>query len=582
MPETYDNPTFEIGLVLSGTVSAGPYTAGVIDYLIEALDAWYKAKSEKAPGSVKTVPSHDVKLRVIAGNSGGAMTTSIIPGVLFGEFKHFKGDRKPNGDFVVPADRENRLYYSWVSQIDITKLLAREDKETKELASLLDCTEIDHITKKIIDVQPKAEPRQYLCDFVDIYLTFTNIEGVPYKIGFEGGEHTMVNHADYQHFILSKADPRIDLGGNPNLLEDDPTWLDAKTVGTNSTPGWSEFRRAAVSSGSFPVVLKGQFFAERTKLSYDDRRWNIPLPKVDHNGVCYELAKIPPSWPAEPASITFSAVDGGMANNDPLEYGRLGLTREPDGHSPRKPKEAKKAVIMIAPLNQSNTQPKEETKPKKRALMIDVIQSIIPVFLDQSRFKYGELKLALSQDVRSRFLIAPSDVSDTEPKVQYKNAIYGSMLSAFGGFLWEGYRQHDYLLGRRNCQWFLQQHFVLPLANPIMTAGYADIENPGNFQNAHGEYQIIPRMQSIPRIPAPDRVTCVAKKIRTKIGQPVRQRIDFILDRLPESFKEAPAVLKILASVADNFIVQPFLAGALTKAVLDKIEEAVNKSEEPL
>lgn len=40
---------FEVGLVLSGTVSAGPYTAGVIDYLIEALDAWYEAK--RAGGS---------------------------------------------------------------------------------------------------------------------------------------------------------------------------------------------------------------------------------------------------------------------------------------------------------------------------------------------------------------------------------------------------------------------------------------------------------------------------------------------------------------------------------------------------
>lgn len=577
-----DNPTFEIGLVLSGTVSAGPYTAGVIDYLIEALDAWYKEKTEQEPGSPKTVPSHDVKIRVIAGNSGGAMTTSIIPGALFGQFKHFTGEKKPNGDYVVPGDRENRLYYSWVNQIDITKLLGEEDKESKELASLLDCTEIDRITTKIIDVQPKTEPRHYLCDFVDIYLTFTNIEGVPYKIGFEGGEHTMINHADYQHFILSKADPRVDLGGNPNLLEDDPTWLDAKTVGTNSTRGWQEFRRAAVSSGSFPVVLKSQFFGERTKLSYDERRWNIPLPKAAHEGICYHLAKIAPSWPGEPATVAFSAVDGGMANNDPLEYGRLGLTREPDGHSPRKPKEAKKAVIMIAPLNQSNTPTTEVPKPKKRALMIDVIQSIIPVFLDQSRFKYGELKLALSQDVRSRFLIAPSDVSSTVPKIQYKTAIYGSMLSAFGGFLLEEYRQHDYLLGRRNCQWFLQQHFVLPLANPIMTAGYASVESPADFQNQHGEYQIIPRIKSIPAIPAPDRVTGVARKTRRKIEQPVKDRINFILNRLPESIKEAPAVLKILASIADNPVVQFFLVGALTKAVLEKVEKAVNESEKPL
>ncbi len=582
MPAMPENPTFEIGLVLSGTVSAGPYTAGVIDYLIEALDAWYLEKSRQEPNKPKMVPSHDVKIRVIAGNSGGAMTTSIIPGALFGEFVHFKGTRKPNGELIVPGDRENRLYYSWVSQIDIKKLLGTDDKETKALASLLDCTEIDRITTKIIDVEPKAQPRQYLCDFVDIYLTFTNIEGVPYRIGFEGGEHTMINHADYQHFILSKADPRAEIGENPNLLEDDPAWLDAKTVGTNSTRGWQEFRRAAVSSGSFPVVLKSRYFGEHTKASYKDRRWNVPLANADHDGVCYELTKIPPAWPAEPTTIAFSAVDGGMANNDPLEYGRLGLTRVPEGHSPRDPKEANKAVIMIAPLNQSNTPPKDEPKPKKRALMVDVIQAIIPTFLDQSRFKYGELKLALQQHVRSRFLIAPSDVSEAEPKIQYKNAIYGSMLSAFGGFLLEEYRQHDYLLGRRNCQWFLQQHFVLPMANPIIAAGYANVENANIYQNDHAEYQIIPRLQSIPEAQVPRRVTGVAKKIRKKIEQPVKDRINFILDRLPESIKEAPAVLKILASIANNFLIQPFLADALCKAILDKVDEAVNTSEEPI
>jgi hypothetical protein len=32
--------TFEIGLVLAGAVSAGAYTAGVLDFLYEALDYW--------------------------------------------------------------------------------------------------------------------------------------------------------------------------------------------------------------------------------------------------------------------------------------------------------------------------------------------------------------------------------------------------------------------------------------------------------------------------------------------------------------------------------------------------------------
>ena len=37
---------FKIGLCMAGAVSAGAYTAGVMDYLIEALDEWEKQKKE--------------------------------------------------------------------------------------------------------------------------------------------------------------------------------------------------------------------------------------------------------------------------------------------------------------------------------------------------------------------------------------------------------------------------------------------------------------------------------------------------------------------------------------------------------
>ena len=38
---------------------------------------------------------------------------------------------------------------------------------------------------------------------------------------------------------------------------------------------------------------------------------------------------------------------------------------------------------------------------------------------------------------------------------------------AFGGFLDRSLRRHDYQLGRRNCQRFLQRHFVLPMDSEL-------------------------------------------------------------------------------------------------------------------
>eukprot|EP01042_Synura_sphagnicola_P011580 gene11580-14784_t len=46
-PEDYifrNLPTFEIGLVLAGAISAGAYIGGVLDYLFEALDVFEAAK----------------------------------------------------------------------------------------------------------------------------------------------------------------------------------------------------------------------------------------------------------------------------------------------------------------------------------------------------------------------------------------------------------------------------------------------------------------------------------------------------------------------------------------------------------
>src|SRR5271154_2388650 len=76
--------TFEIALVLGGTVSAGTYTAGVIDFLIEALDQWLLARpaEDKSSPPVRKVPRHRVILRVITGASGGGIIAALAARAL--------------------------------------------------------------------------------------------------------------------------------------------------------------------------------------------------------------------------------------------------------------------------------------------------------------------------------------------------------------------------------------------------------------------------------------------------------------------------------------------------------------------
>lgn len=65
---------FELGLVLAGAASAGTYTAGVVDFLIEALQAWQEAKATGDP----SVPDHEVCIRAAAGTSAGGIVASLL------------------------------------------------------------------------------------------------------------------------------------------------------------------------------------------------------------------------------------------------------------------------------------------------------------------------------------------------------------------------------------------------------------------------------------------------------------------------------------------------------------------------
>src|SRR5690349_22482682 len=83
-PEVTPDPpprTFEIGLVLGGTVSAGAYTAGALDFLLEALEAWYAS-----------TPPHKVIVKTVAGTSGGAVCSAILGLLSSRKVPHMKGD----------------------------------------------------------------------------------------------------------------------------------------------------------------------------------------------------------------------------------------------------------------------------------------------------------------------------------------------------------------------------------------------------------------------------------------------------------------------------------------------------------
>lgn len=96
---------FEIDLCMAGAVSAGAYTAGVMDYLIEALSEWEKLKVNS------NIPQHEVCISVMGGASAGGMTALLAASTINNPIDPVQ---LPEAGKLMDEHPENKLYNGWV------------------------------------------------------------------------------------------------------------------------------------------------------------------------------------------------------------------------------------------------------------------------------------------------------------------------------------------------------------------------------------------------------------------------------------------------------------------------------------
>jgi hypothetical protein len=452
-----DRPTFEIGLTMAGAVSAGAYTAGVIDFLFEALDAIEDVRAGRSTAYLdaglpkqKPIadPPHDVQIRTMSGTSAGSMATAIVATIL--------GTRVPPVTSKRAATHseptQNPLYDAWVEDIHYDKLLSTSDIVNKQpVLSLLNSAPLNGIVKTTLGYAKRKDYlRPYVSDSVSIYFCVSNLRGVRYSLQLNVGrgvpsEHQMSMHADWLRFQWSKT-----------------ASADASLAPGSLTKEWERLGQAALASGAFPVGLSAQTLS-RDFDDYVNRKWF----DVSTNKFC-EFPPLDKRSEFPNGKYAFVNADGGVFNNEPLELCRLELAGA-DGRNPREPDKARRAVILIDPFPNLFKLEKSYDLEVHRALL-PVIQSLFAAMISQARFKVDELALADNPNVASRYAIMPVRYDANDQAATH--AIACGSLGGFGGFLSKTFRHHDFMLGRRNCQKFLADHFALPFDRA------KDIKNP--------------------------------------------------------------------------------------------------------
>lgn len=430
----------KIGIGMAGAVSAGAYTAGVIDYLMETLERWQLLKDhirfKKELGIEldqfdKAVPLHDVEIEVLSGASAGGMTASILSYALIDK-SHFNKRSKDNGlitkSYGIPVDTnvKSKLYKSWVDMADeedkstLDKLLDSEDVVCiSEMKSLLNCKPIEEIAKNAC---PKSFPEKlyfpkYISPELTVYVTVTNLQGIPIDISFSNSSESKNKYLMHSQIIGFK------FGKSSNV---------AYPCIQINKDNYQKIIDFAIATGAYPFGLKPHKLELENNLMLDYAK----TLKEKHN---FEVSK----EEFQKENYTFYAVDGGILNNE--SYGVNAKHLE----LCNKDKDLN-FMLYIDPFpsvtNVTQTEKKNETFPK----LLSLVFKVFNVARNQSMLKQDDLSSLLEMN-ENRFMIYPR-----------KNRIYFlacGLLGGFSGFLSKRFRQHDYQLGRKNCQAFLRYYF---------------------------------------------------------------------------------------------------------------------------
>lgn len=429
---------------MAGAVSAGAFTAGVMDYLLETLELWEKAKVKNRnlgiahPDYDHSIPMHEVEIDVISGASAGGISGSLT--LLNVMDDTFEAANKDN-----PLGKNNRFYQSWVEMGDdassdtFAKMLANDDiKKNEKPQSLLNSAAIDKIANNALTIKKLRDYPSYISDSLDLILTTTNLRGLNYRIDFGGNEESgsvITTHAGFFRYKLSNSLYPQGIPGGDELYY---------VLDLNSSKDMGYLKDATLSTAAFPIGLKSrevaisQKYVERyPKYIFGTRKGIHPIIT---DGPVYK----------------FNSIDGGLINNEPFAIA-LKVLREKNLSEVLLDRYA---VIMIDPFPNKDNEIEDKNPGRD---IISVAKGMFKALRNQVMFNQDGILEALDQSNRTKYLIEPvRKVKTANGIIRSENDLASAPFSGFAGFLDKSFREHDFQLGRLNCQSFLRYYFGVP------------------------------------------------------------------------------------------------------------------------
>jgi hypothetical protein len=346
--------TFHLAITMAGAISAGAYTAGVLDFLLEALDEWADMKQEageffdkyripkrqswsdfkKSPKfkeleqagrnledfekkliRYNSVPDHEIQIEIISGASAGGMTAAIASLVMQLKDKHhvkFLPDATDADTLreLAETKRNNRLYNAWVNltKDDMLSVLLGDDdiKYIGKPVSALNSKFIRQVAERslVIDATDSVSISPYVADDFNLFVTLTNLEG--YQKSLIVDQSGQRAESNYGEFITYDHGDLILFSFGENQQEGTVHIDFHKEKSVENDQNIKLLGHAAVATGAFPIGLEYASFSRKPEY-------------INKNTLIRHIHSDTQALIDDKTDYLTTFIDGGLINNEPFE-----------------------------------------------------------------------------------------------------------------------------------------------------------------------------------------------------------------------------------------------------------------------